>query len=613
MNSFESQGSSEGSGSALTLVPTPTMMFRDPNSEVGQVFSLAGITVEQALMGIDLGALASDKSGSGNRATLYDPAPGAPNGISVRSSLAYVAALIPGQVPLPPGLRSGGPTLNGSRIIPLLDGGSLNETMRELDLAMREGERGKRFIVDFNLQLVDIAETIRIWTISNDAYIVPDVKRIALTNDGSPGSIETIISPSGEQVQCLKLNLTVITDRYKSDLHTFYTKGPGLFLTLSGSKLTVTDLNIANQIQNLIAKTMELGMTSIDLKLGNTVINYGTVTLPAPDPQGLSEEVKDQLLREYSNIPGIDVRLIDVDSDFVQRKQTSIPGRVSSEMQTGESGEATAAVDTDSVGNAMEPGDELEWSSGDASLLGYWLMMILMSNHFYLFAQRNIMKDYFLSSHASLIGIDPHAVTTGVLFDHLTRLVLMWLNSSAENQQMPMSGDTSEDRDGGTGIVEAYPRLFVYYCNRVVPQGQLPGHMNEDFTLMGNAYFKDIPVHMHSIDSILPKGFMSPKLRECLAKFNIMMIRCFFLNSADEGYPLSSTYPPAELFAPDAMEESSVQPRRSERLKAAAMDEGSSGGGSRRDRKRKRTRRGPGRKQGKKTRKKSGRSRKKQR
>ena len=613
MSGFEPRDSSEGSGSALTLVPTPTMMFRDPNSEVGQVFSLAGITVEQALMGIDLGALASDKSGSGNRATLYDPAAGAQNGISVRSSLVYVAARVPGQVPLPPGVRSGGPTLDGSRIIPLLDGGSLIETMRELDFAMREGERGKRFIVDFNLQLVDIAETIRIWAICNDAYIVPNVKRIALTNDGSPGSIETITSPSGEQVQCLKLNLTVITDRYKSDLHTFYTKGPGLFLTLSDSKLTVTDLNIANQIQNLIAKTMELGMTSIDLKLGNTVINYGTVTLPAPDPEGLSEEAKERLLREYSNIPDIDVKLIDVDSDFVQRKQTSIPDRISSEMQTGESGEATAAVDAASVENTMDSGDELEWSSADASLLGYWLMMILMSNHFYLFAQRNIMKDFFLNSHASLIGINPHAVTTGVLFDHLTRLVLMWLDSSAGKQGMPMSGDSSEDRGEGTGISEAYPRLFIYYCNRVAPQGQLPAHMNEDFTLMGNAYFRDIPVHMHSIDRILPKGFMSPKLRECLAKFNIMMIRCFFLNSADEGYPLTTIYPPAEPFAPEAVEESRGQPRRSERLKAASMDEGLSGGGNRRDRKRKRTRRGLGRKRGKKTRKKSARSRKKQR
>jgi hypothetical protein len=587
------------------------MVFRDHNSEVGQVFSLAGITVEQALMGIDLGTLASDKSGSGNRATLYDPAAGASNGVSVRSSLAYVAALVPGQVPLPPGLRSGGPTLNGSRIIPLLDGGSINETMRELDLATREGERGKRFIAAFNLQLVDIAETVRIWTICNDAYIVPNVRRIALTNDGSPDSIETITSSSGEQAQGLKLRLTIITDRYKSDLHTFYTKGPGLFLTLSNSKLTVTDLNIASQIQDLIAKTMELGLTSIDLKLGNTVINYGEVTLPAPDPQGLSEEVRDRLLREYSNIPGIDVKLIDVDSDFVQRKQTSLPGRVSSEMQTGESGEGATGGDPDSVENTMDSGDELQWSSGDASLLGYWLMMILMSNHFYLFAQRNIMKDFFLNSYASLIGIDPHAVTTGVLFDHLTRLVSMWLNSSVLQQGMPMSGDSSEDRDGGTGILEAYPRLFVYYCNRVAPQGQIPAHMNEDFTLMGNAYFKDIPVHMDSIDRILPKGFMSPKLRECLAKFNIMMIRCFFLNSADEGYPLSTTYPPAELFAPDTMEESSVQHRRSERLKAAAMDEGPSGGGSRRDRKRKRTRRG--RKRGKKTRKKSGRSRKKQR
>ena len=126
----------------------------------------------------------------------------------------------------------------------------------------------------------------------------------------------------------------------------------------------MTDLNIANQIQDLIAKTMQLGLTSIDLKLGNTVINYGAGTVPVPDPATLSEADKQRVLHEYSNIPGIDVKFIDVDSDFVQRKQASIPGRITSAPQTGESGEKTAEVDPDSVENAMDSGDEKLWSSG---------------------------------------------------------------------------------------------------------------------------------------------------------------------------------------------------------------------------------------------------------
>ena len=125
--------------------------------------------------------------------------------------------------------------------------------------------------------------------------------------------------------------------------------------------------------------------------------------------------------------------------------------------------------------------------------------------------------------------------------------------------------------------------------------------MDEDYKLMGDSYFPDIPQDTARVARVLPPGFMPDGLRRCLARFNGMMIRCFFLNTMDIESPLE----PDEMFAP---EESDSAPEPDGMFAPEASDRADALDGG--NKKRKKTRRG---RRGKRTRRRSRRIQKKRR
>ena len=529
--------------STMLPSPLPPAWSSNPGDDVRSVFESAGISLKTVLSGIKKGALKSSGAGSGNRALLYGPARGQPLGIAVRQSLENKVYLLPQSIvqQLPPGSPVSFPREDGSACIPIVAGASIAVTINNLQRAARNDLDAVRFRDECAFALDELENTIMIWKMCNREEITPVLRAIALTGETSDDSFD--MSLSGGAIRVPKLRLTIISDRFKSDISAFYRRGPGLYLT-TYPYLTPTDRKIAFDIQDLIQRTILLGLVSIDIKPGNTVINYNISSDPVPSPDRLSEEEQEQLASEYSTIPDIVVRFIDVDADFVSVKQvrSSSPGPF--QQRTGESHEISARDQralrrsgAGSASNEIMRGDQYLWTSGSNARINYWLMMILMANHFYRFAGRNIFIEMFRESQALLIGSpNPLSMPREVLFDYLTDLTFRWLMTPQEKKSMPMDGygeaDKRSPRDA-TGINPLYPRLFIYFCNRAVPEAERTPGASEDYLLMGNSYFNHIPNSTSRINQHPRAALLSPVLKACMARFNGMMINCFYLNKEE--------------------------------------------------------------------------------
>ena len=558
MTSFEGHHTTpEQDRSTMLPSPLPPAWSSNPDDDVRGVFESAGVSLETILSGIQKGPLESSGKGSGNRALLYGAAPGQPLGIAVRQSLKSKVYLLPQSIVqrLPPGTPVSTPRADGSACIPIVQGVSVATTITIMRRAAQNEPDAVEFRDDCLFALDELENTIMIWKMCNRDEITPSLRAIALTGDTSDDSFD--ISLSGGAIRIPKLRLSIISDRFKSDVGAFYRKGPGLYLTIY-EHLTDTDRKIAMDIQDLIQRTIQLGLVSIDIKLGNTVINYSTPSDPAPPPSEETEDRVKALAEEYSVIPGIVVRFIDVDADFVSIKQvrSSSPGPF--EQQSGESGTMSErelrARQRDGSGSGpseMVRGDELLWTSGNNAVINYWLMMILMSNHFYRFAGRNIFVEMFRDSYTSLIGpVHPLSMPREALFDYLTDLIFKWMKTTPTLKSMPMDGFGFEAGKmwsvAQTGVVPLYPRLFIYFCNRAVPESQQTPGESENYLLMGRSYFDDIPNNATRIAQHADAQLISPMLRACMGRFNGMMINCFYLHANDKTRMDEESLPPAE-------------------------------------------------------------------
>jgi hypothetical protein len=338
-----------------------------------------------------------------------------------------------------------------------------------------EARRVEKVAGDLNNKLLEIANTIAIWALCSQEKVSPRLIKIALVTDGE-GPVHGIV---GEVPYVYRpLRLLLVNERFQTDLAEFYKTGPGAYLRMTLGRISPTELKIRDQVAGLIRRLVyQLSIACTDLKPLNTVLNLG---MPGKRERG---ETGDEYGARVYDIPGIEARFIDNDSDFCTMNKILM-----------EKDEASASARLGMEG----------WSQDTVKECNYWLGLVLMANHMFMFQKRNIFYGLFHTSALELVGDLPRTATLLESFNHLMRLV----------------------RADGTGEEPLFRKLFMYYC-RLVMLNRIQG-VEENYQHMGDHYFCSQESRL-TIQPTAPGGLpIAPDLvSKCLCLFAHMMMRCF--------------------------------------------------------------------------------------
>lgn len=576
------------------------------------VFRTAGVTfqdlVEQGL--VDPRLRDKTAEGSGNVATLFRPAKGQKHGMVVRTTkwpvmfklgqgiYNYLTSVMPGGVSQVP---SAGSEVDG-KVVPFIpsDGGwllatapdgsplALSVAVARMSMKLEDGvpafespAAGFETLDDLIEATEKVRRTIRIWAMCSRAEITPTVRSIFLSlptsaykrrevaaaAEAAARAAEAARSSGSEEARAAaaeaqrlaaeaqkalaeevrngqaaparvlmvhgvdnpyeELTLTIMADRYMQDLNGFYKRGPGAKL-MKLSYLTNTDTTIAGQLSTLFMRMVEMGIVGTDMKPLNAVIDYGDARSPA-------------------NVSGIDVRLIDMDGDFNNAYGVPLDGTADGAPQDkrrrGESAD-------EEQGGEMAPGDEGLWTSGERPVASYWLSMILMANHFYMF-DRNIFADTFLNEHGILVGASPIGMSRDDMFGHLTLLALDTVlegwdsdwGASADQGAVTWHGPRR-----GVGGAALYGPLLRFFCSGTTWGVHTTPGAEEDYGNFAEHYFVNPHWPNHVVpdtdrfDAVMREAVGSGRaddgafgrvepLKRCICVFNEMLIRCFYIKT----------------------------------------------------------------------------------
>ena len=334
-------------------------------------------------------------------------------------------------------------------------------------------------INDLNKELMEVMDTITIWTLCSENGISPEVFDISLVAADLPSVPGAV---SGVDFRYSKLKMMIVSQRFQMNLTAFYETGPGrIFKVLA--ELAPTEVRMARQITELVRKLVfDLSIGCTDLKPLNTVLNLG-VGLQGAD------ESDSQFGRRTLNLPRIDVRFIDNDADFCKLNKVLLetdPGSASSML--GVAG----------------------WNQEIVKQCNYWLGLVLLANHCYVDEGRNLLYMTFRASSRELIGEIDVDSRPNVIYSHMMGLL------SDESESAPL-----------------FRKLFLYYCRMDMLEdgGNRLGGVDDQYKHTGDFYFCRHEPGRRTVRAfpMANSPLATPQETDCFCKFSQMLFRCFHL------------------------------------------------------------------------------------
>lgn len=372
------------------------------------------------------------------------------------------------------------PNVDGAACLCLAEAQGLGELSTMLPQIVSLKARGLSHvdgvIGDLNKELMEVMDTITIWTLCSENGISPevfDISLIATDLPSVPGSV------SGVDFQYSKLKMMIVSQRFQMNLSGFYERGPGrTFKVLA--ELAPTEVRIARQITELVRKLVfDLSIGCTDLKPLNTVLNLGVGL------QGAGES-DSQFGRRTLDLPRIDVRFIDNDADFCKLNKVLLetdPERASSML--GVAG----------------------WNQETVKQCNYWLGLVLLANHCFVDEGRNPLYMTFRASSRELIGdVDVDAPLEFVYSNMLGLL----------SEPAPL-----------------FRKLFLYYCRMDMLEegGNRLGGVTDQYKHTGDFYFCQRSANRPWISAfpVANSPLATRQETDCFCKFSQMLFRCFHL------------------------------------------------------------------------------------
>ena len=360
------------------------------------------------------------------------------------------------------------------------DLGELSDLLpRIVSLKAKGFPRADQFVGDLNRELLQVMDTITIWTLCSEHGISPEVFDISLVPADLPTESGSV---SGVDFQYSKLKMMIVTQRFQMNLTAFYEIGPGrIFKVLA--ELAPTEVRMAQQITELVRKLVfDLSIGCTDLKPLNTVLNLGVGL------QGAGESDSQFGLRTL-DLPMIDVRFIDNDADFCKLNKVLLetdPGRASSML--GVAG----------------------WNQETVKQCNYWLGLILLANHCFVDEGRNPLYMAFRASSRELVGDISVDARPNVAYSHMIGLL------SDESETAPL-----------------FRKLFLYYCRMDMLEdgGNRLGGVTDQYKHTGDFYFCRRSDNRPWIRAfpVANSPLATPRETDCFCIFSQMFFRCFHL------------------------------------------------------------------------------------